>query len=128
MHNAVNDIFSRCSVPGLAPGPAFGENQDMELRIGELLVEKGATQTDMAHALSVKPSTVSKWVSGSNSPPTKKLEEIAEYFGVEPIFLFRKYAGTEPQRHILSLLHRLDAHSATAVSRLVESLLDPSAI
>lgn len=93
----------------------------MDLRIDELLKSSGGSQTEMAHALGVKPSTVSKWVSGKNSPPTKKLQEIAEYFGVEPLFLFRKYAGDDRRQVIFRRLLVLDDRAITAVDALTES-------
>lgn len=125
MNTAVNDLNEWNSPRGIGEIPFVSHNPTMELRIGDLLKERDISQTQMAHDLGVKQSTVSKWVSGDNSPPTKKLEEIAAYFGIDPLLLFKKYASNQGQLNIFLRLRALDPHHVDAVNSLVESLATP---
>ena len=94
----------------------------MELRISELLVAKGASQTQMAADLGVKQPTVSRWVSGESSPPTKNLAAIAAYFEVHPLQLFKEFASNPEAEKILTSLSKLGPSEILAVSQLVETL------
>ena len=125
MNTCVNDLNEWNSSRGIGGLPVVVNNPVMELRIGDLLKERKISQTQMAHDLGVKQSTVSKWVSGDNSPPTKKLEEIAAYFNIDPLLLFRKYAENTRQLEIFLRLQSLDQRDVQTVSTLVESLSTP---
>lgn len=44
--------------------------------------QKGLSQEELAHALGMKSlSSVQKWEDGTNVPPMRRIERIAEYFG-----------------------------------------------
>ena len=49
---------------------------------------RGLSQTDIAEAINVDKSTVSRWFGGA-SPFTKHQEALAELFGCDPESLFR---------------------------------------
>ena len=50
--------------------------------LSELRAAKGATQEEVAAALSVSNKTVSKWENGDSSPDISALAELAKYYGV----------------------------------------------
>lgn len=116
-------IFSHGIPHGLSGAPcAAWQNAPMELRIEELRAAKGVSQTEMARELGVEQPTVSKWISGKNSPPTKNLQAIADYFGVEPILLFKRYARSAEHIEIVLQLLNLTPKELKAVKALVSSL------
>lgn len=96
----------------------------MELRIDELLREKGDSQVEMAERLNVKPSTVSKWVRNVSSPPMKKLPAIAAYFGVEFIDLFRGLDLTPSQKSLLRKLPQLSKREEELVRNMIDTFTD----
>lgn len=112
---------------GYTPGVIGGSRircdiPDMELRIDELLKEHDVSQSQLARDLGVKQPTVSRWVSGESSPPTKKLAEIAAYFKIDPLFLFKDYGAHKRKLEILKQIEALDDHDVLAVRNLVDTL------
>lgn len=51
------------------------------MRIRELMEERGLMGYQVAEALGVAPSAVSKWVSGQGAPRADKLPALAELLG-----------------------------------------------
>ena len=110
------------SVAGIGCPTEIRDNSLMRIRFKELLEYKDVTQTQAAFDLGVNQGTISKWISGENSPPTKKLEELASYFGVDPIFLFERYPWDGPHRKIIERIPSLDERDAKIVSNLIDDL------
>ena len=48
------------------------------IKIKELRLSVGLTQSELAEKLNVLQSTVARWESGDNTPRTEKLPELAE--------------------------------------------------
>jgi transcriptional regulator with XRE-family HTH domain len=48
-------------------------------------IARGMTQRELARRLQVKPSAVCKWETGHARPEPKRIKELAEQLGVEPI-------------------------------------------
>lgn len=51
-------------------------------KLVELRIEKGVTQDDVAHSLSVSNKTISKWETGASEPDLTMLIGLATYYGV----------------------------------------------
>ena len=49
------------------------------IKIKELRLSVGLTQSELAEKLNVLQSTVAMWESGDNTPRTEKLPELAEF-------------------------------------------------
>lgn len=122
MYEHGNTFFVGNTPKGIGASQSICETPSMELRIDELLDERGISQTQLAADLGVKQPTVHRWVTGESSPPTKKLAEIAAYFKVDPLLLFREYGAQAKYLDILARLRKLDHHDVLAVETLVESL------
>lgn len=122
MYETSNTYFVGNTPRGIGAPQKTCDNPGMELRIDELLSERGISQTQLAADLGVKQPTVHRWVTGESSPPTKKLAEIASYFRVDPLLLFREYGQQAQFLDILARLRKLDHHDVLAVETLVESL------
>ena len=58
------------------------------IKIKELRLSVGLTQSELADKLNVLQSTVAMWESGDNTPRTKKLPELAENLKCEISDLF----------------------------------------
>jgi transcriptional regulator with XRE-family HTH domain len=122
MYETRNTFFVGYTPKGIGAPQAICDTPAMELRIDELLDERGISQTQLAADLGVKQPTVHRWVTGESSPPTKKLAEIAAYFKIDPLLLFREYGHQAQYLDILARLRKLDHHDVLAVETLVESL------
>lgn len=61
---------------------------------GQWLLEnleiKGWSQSELARRCRVKPSTVSKWISGENKPSPENIVDMAPLLGVTPEEIFRR--------------------------------------
>lgn len=58
------------------------------IKIKELRLSVGLTQSELAEKLNVLQSTVAMWESGDNTPRTEKLPELAEILKCEISDLF----------------------------------------
>lgn len=94
----------------------------MDLRIAELLAAKGETQTQMAEALGVEQSTVSRWCSGEKRPSKKSMAQIAAYFGVHPLELFAASVLSQKERRLLALGRLLQDTDIDLIEDLAKSL------
>lgn len=56
-------------------------------RLKALLVEKGATQADMARVMGVKGSSVFAWIHGTSIPRMDKLKKLAAWLGTSTDYL-----------------------------------------
>lgn len=64
--------------------------------IAQMLRSRRWTQADLAHAMGIDQSQVSKWVRGSRTPDVPHCEGIARAFGV-PAYEVLKLAGRVPE-------------------------------
>jgi transcriptional regulator with XRE-family HTH domain len=55
--------------------------------LAALLEERLVTHVELAAALKVHPSIISRWVRNEAGPQKHMLRQIAEHFGVEPLSL-----------------------------------------
>lgn len=62
-------------------------------RIERLLFENGMKQADLAKATGISTGLISQWKNRSQQPSAKKLQIIADYFGVSTDYLL----GKEPK-------------------------------
>ena len=62
-------------------------------RIERLLFENGMKQADLAKATGISTGLISQWKNRSQQPSAKKLQIIADYFGVSTDYLL----GNEPK-------------------------------
>lgn len=56
-------------------------------RLRELLEKSRLSQKDFAEAIGENPSTVNAWLREANMPRLPKVQKVAEYFGVSPLYL-----------------------------------------
>jgi len=63
-------------------------------RIERLLFENGMKQADLAKATGISTGLISQWKNRSQQPSAKKLQIIADYFGVSTDYLL----GNEPKQ------------------------------
>ena len=63
--------------------PDYGENarRVFAANLLQLLAERGMSQSDLANALGLTPSTVSDWCTGKKYPRVGSLQLLADYFG-----------------------------------------------
>lgn len=82
------------SATQITPAKAFGRRVAQERRHKAVAEERDIAQKDVAKALSVSESTVSRWEAGEVMPRDDVLTRLAKYFGVTPAWL--RY-GQEPR-------------------------------
>lgn len=63
---------------------------EMQLRIKDILTEKGMTQTDLADGLGMHPVNLNRIINGKIDTNTSRLEEIADFLGVSVPALFEE--------------------------------------
>ena len=63
--------------------------------IAEAVKRPGWTQVRLAKALGVRPQTVNKWVSGENTPPHERWDEIETALGLTPRTFVRLVMGED---------------------------------
>jgi len=105
-------------------------------RIRELREARRWTQRDLAHRLDVYGREVSRWESGDQLPPVRRLLHLAETFGVEPGELFGKTPGARSGglgSRLQAAHRRWDSGIREAVTELFEVFLalmelDPESI
>ena len=93
----------------------------MELneKLQELRKQKGLTQEELAQALFVSRTAISKWESGRGSPSLDSLKAIAEFFNITIDELLSS-------KELLSIAQKEDAMKARQMKGLVFGLLDLS--
>jgi transcriptional regulator with XRE-family HTH domain len=69
---------------------------DVFERINLLLEDQGKTQMELITVLGMNRSTYSNWKLGKSKSYLKRIEEIADFFGVTPDYLLRGIEG-EPE-------------------------------
>lgn len=72
-----------------------------QLRIKEVRKSKGWTQEDLAHAIGVKRSVISKYESGAISPSLETLQAIANALDGDIVYLISGQTTEEVERGIL---------------------------
>lgn len=89
----------------------------MELRLKELLSEKGITLTEFAQRTGISQSNLSNYIKGSISPTLDTLRKIATYLQIDVVELFKekdeielyaKYNGQMlpiTKKDILNIIH-----------------------
>ena len=91
-------------------------------------LQKNLTMEELAKKLGKAKSSISKWESGERSPKIYEIEEIAEFFGVEPnvmMFGFEKVKSTSTTKQILdSVFSKLDEPRQDKVVAYAKSELD----
>lgn len=65
--------------------------------LSNLLVRNKKTQADLVADLRLNKSTVSTWVNGTKMPRMNKIEQLANYFGVEKSDLIEDKSDTNEQ-------------------------------
>lgn len=91
-------------------------------------LQKNLTMEELAKKLGKAKSSISKWESGERSPKIYEIEEIAEFFGVEPnvmMFGFNNVKSTSTTKQILdSVFSKLDEPRQDKVVAYAKSELD----
>lgn len=64
-------------------------------KIGEILEKKGKSQKDLADAIDVHESSVTRWVKNTTQPTIKNLFLIAKFLGVSSHALLHKESVEE---------------------------------
>ena len=67
----------------------------MELRLKEILAQKGITLKDFASMSGVSQSNLSNYVNGNISPTLDTLKKIASHLGIDIVELFREKEDVE---------------------------------
>lgn len=73
-------------------------NTNIPKALKYLRAKKGITQADLAKALGVGKSTISMYEVGAREPDFEMLENIADYFNVDMMFLVRPNAAEEQKK------------------------------
>lgn len=85
----------------------------------ELLKERGITAKKLSEDTGISTGNISEWKSGRVSPSAKKLQVLAEYFGVSTDYLL----GTKPEKRERPPF-RLDLFGSPDESENIELLQD----
>jgi transcriptional regulator with XRE-family HTH domain len=75
------------------------------IKIKELRVSSGLTQSGLAAKLKVTPNTVSRWESATYEPKIEDLERIARLFE-KPIWVFFPSESKPPKKELQALLSK----------------------
>lgn len=67
----------------------------MELRLKELLSQKGITLKDFAATSGISQSNLSNYINGNISPTLDTLKKIASHLGIDVVELFKKREEVE---------------------------------
>lgn len=65
-------------------------------RIEVLLTKHGMKQSDLAKAVGISTGLISQWKNRSQQPSAKKLQMVADYFGVSVDYLLGKESKEKP--------------------------------
>lgn len=91
-------------------------------------LQKNLTMEELAKKLGKAKSSISKWESGERSPKIYEIEEIAEFFGVEPnvmMFGFNNVKSTSTTKQILdSVFSKLEEPRQEIVINTAQEQLD----
>ncbi len=87
----------------------------------ERLSDRGS-QLRLAEALGTSPGTVTKWVSGENTPNFESCLRLADYLGVEPARIFRLTGKMDYYQLYLRAFKR--AELQTRLHTRLQNLLD----
>ena len=91
-------------------------------------LQKNLTMEELAKKLGKAKSSISKWESGERSPKIYEIEEIAEFFGVEPnvmMFGFNNVKSTSTTKQILdSVFSKLEEPRQEIVINTAKEQLD----
>ncbi len=68
-------------------------------RLNALLLEKNATQTDMARAMGVQTSSVFAWTHGTSIPRMDRLKKLAAWLGTTTDYLLGEKVRQRPSRN-----------------------------
>lgn len=60
---------------------------EFRLRLKELRIEKGVTQTEIANILHMSKMAISHWEKGNSEPSVEQLKILAAYFDVSVDYL-----------------------------------------
>lgn len=103
----------------------------MELseKLQELRKEKGLTQEELAEALFVSRTAISKWESGRGVPNIESLKAISKFFSVsidellsgEEILKIADEDNKQKEKHTRDLVFGLDTYVATFQNSLQQS-------
>ena len=67
--------------------------------LSNLLARNKKTQADLVADLRLNKSTISTWVNGTKMPRMNKIEQLANYFGVEKSDLIEDKSDTDEQNY-----------------------------
>ena len=67
----------------------------MELRLKEILAQKGITLKDFAATSGISQSNLSNYINGNISPTLDTLKKIASHLGIDVVELFREKENVE---------------------------------
>ena len=107
----------------VCPPSAFATN------LSRYLERSGSTQRELAKAVGVSPSTVSDWKKGRAYPRMKKLQLIADFFGidksdlVEDVYL-AKESVSEQEQELIDWFHKIPEEKRDAMLSLLRATLD----
>lgn len=68
-------------------GNSLGNKEKMAANIRRLLEKRGMTQTELADAIGVPPTTVFNWCQAATYPRIDKIEMMANFFGCSKVDL-----------------------------------------
>ena len=95
--------------------------------LSRYLEGSGSTQRELAKAVGVSPSTVSEWKTGRAYPRRKKIQLIADFFGIDKSDLVKdvyleKESLSEQEQELVDLFRKIPAEkrgSALSILRTV---------
>lgn len=67
----------------------------MELRLREILTQRGITLKDFAHISGISPSNLSNYLNGNISPTLDTLKKIASFLNIDVVELFKEKDNIE---------------------------------
>ena len=73
------------------------KNQKLMLKIKQLRRNNNESQTALSKVIGVSMRTIQNWESGKVDVPSKKLELIAQYYGVTVAYLFKEEEEEEEE-------------------------------
>ena len=107
---------------------AMAESQrEVGRRIHDARIEKGWKQKDLARAVHVEPTTVSRWERGASAPDLPMLERISNELG-KPVTYFvsdaRTPAAAMDERQVRQMVREEVQGALEPLEQLLQHLLD----
>ena len=87
----------------------------MELRLREILTQRGITLKDFAQISGISPSNLSNYLNGNISPTLDTLKKIASFLNIDVVELFKEKDNIELYAKYEGILYQISKEDILSV-------------